>query len=248
MFCILKPTMLPLDARKKFQLHWMPIFSLMEGSPDLEILPVMDTDSISLSFSVGKQYLKARVSYAFENEQAKPDQWGISTCSKKVARSSILKNGNVSDKAHLPAATRHNQPRQQRNPRNRPLADLRRTCRQVEIAIDDGEPAATNDGDGDTTNDGNGDTDEEPTATDDGDCDTDEEPAATNDGDRLLPDDGDGLLLPDVNLTATANARGEEIEREVSEEMTVELREHRWVTNVGRPDGHGGVIFIGPQF
>jgi hypothetical protein len=99
--------MLPLDARKKFQLHCKPIFSLMESAPYLAILPVMDTDSISLSFSVGKQYLKARVSYAFESVQATPYRWGISTWSKKVARSSILKHGNVSDKANIPVATRH---------------------------------------------------------------------------------------------------------------------------------------------
>jgi hypothetical protein len=200
----LKPTMLPLDARKKVQLHWKPIFSLMESVPaDLAILPVMDTDSISLSFSVGKQYLKARVSYVFESIGATPDRWGISTWSKKVARSSILKHGNVSDKANIPVATHHNQPRQQCNPCKRPLADLRRIRRWVER-----EPAATNDGDG----------------------------------------DGPVRLLLAVNLTATDIARGEEIEREVSEEMAEELREHRRVTNAGRPDGHGGVIFVGPQF
>ena len=205
----------------------------MEGAPDLEILPVMDTDAISLSFSVGKQYLKARVSYAFESERATPDQWGISTWSKKVARSSILKNGNVSDIANLPVATRYNQPRQQRNPRNRPLADLRRTRRRVERA-DEG-PAATNDGDGLLLNDGLM-------------MQIDEEAAATNDSDDgLLPDDvPDGLPL--VMLTATAVARGEEIARQVREEMAEELGEHRRLTNVGRPDGHGGVLFVGPRF
>jgi hypothetical protein len=43
-------------------------------------------------------------------------------------------------------------------------------------------------------------------------------------------------------------ARGEQIEREVSEEMAEELSEERRVTNVGRPDGHGGVLFVGPRF
>jgi hypothetical protein len=46
--------MLPPDACKNFQLHWKPIFSIMQGVPDLELLPAMDTDSISLTFSVGK--------------------------------------------------------------------------------------------------------------------------------------------------------------------------------------------------
>ena len=69
-FRILKPTMLPPDAPKQFELTWRPIFSLMEGAPDMELSPAMDTASISLSFSVGKQYLKTRVSYVFESEQA----------------------------------------------------------------------------------------------------------------------------------------------------------------------------------
>jgi hypothetical protein len=217
-FRILKPTMLPPEARKKFQLHWKPIFSLMEGAPDLELSPVMDTDSISLSFSVGKQYLKTRVSYAFDSERATPDQWEISTWSKKVARSSILKHGTVSDKANLPVATRHNQPRQQRQPRQRPLADLRRTRRRVE-RVTAGEQ-------------------EHPGGRARV-IQTVEVPPATN---------GDGL--PDVraNLTAAATARGDEIEREVSEEMAEELTEHRRLTNLGRPDGHGGEIFIGPQY
>jgi hypothetical protein len=132
-FRILKPAMLPPDVRKKFQLHWMPIVSLMmEAAPDSEILPAMDTESIALSFANGKEHLKTRVSYVFESERASPDRWGISTWSKKVARSSILKHGNISDKANLPVATRHNKPRQQRNPRHKPIADLRRTRRRVD--------------------------------------------------------------------------------------------------------------------
>jgi hypothetical protein len=131
-FHILKASMLPLEARKRFQLHWKSIFSLMEGVPDLEIMPEMSSDAISLSFSAGKEYLKTRVSYVFNNQRSKSDNWGISTWSKKVAHSSILKHGNVSDKDHLPEPTRYNQPRQQQNPRRMPLADLRRTRRRVQ--------------------------------------------------------------------------------------------------------------------
>jgi hypothetical protein len=216
-FRILKPTMLPPDVRAKFQLHWKPIFSLMEGAPDLEILPGNSTESIALSFSVGKQHLKATVSYAFESERATPDQWEISTWSKKVARSSILKHGTVSDVANLPVATRHNQPRQLRQPRHRPLTDLRRTRRRNERAAT--EPQG---GRGRARRTGG------------------VAPPATN--------NGDAGGLPDVNLTATAMARGEAIEREVGEEMEEELREHRRLTNLGRPDGHGGEVFIGPRY
>jgi hypothetical protein len=40
---------------------------------------------------------------------------------------------------------------------------------------------------------------------------------------RPPPDDGDRLALPDVNLTSTATARGEAIERELSEKMAEEF-------------------------
>jgi hypothetical protein len=51
-----------------------------------------------------------------------------------------------------------------------------------------------------------------------------------------------------VNLTAAAIARGKEIERRVRKEMAEEIREERRVTDLGRPDGHGGLLFVGPQF
>jgi hypothetical protein len=60
--------MLPLEAQKRFQLHWKPIFSLMEGAPDLEMTAEMSSDAISLSSSAGKEYLKTRVSYVFDNQ------------------------------------------------------------------------------------------------------------------------------------------------------------------------------------
>jgi hypothetical protein len=66
-----------------------------------------------------------------------------------------------------------------------------------------------------------------------------EVPPATN---------GDGLPDVRVNLTAAVTACGKEIEREVSEEMAEELTEHRRLTNLGRPDGHGGEIFIGLRY
>jgi hypothetical protein len=160
------------------------------------------------------------VSYAFDSERATPDQWEISTWSKKVARSSILKDGNVSDIANLPAATRHNQPRQHHLPRHRPLADLRRTRRRNERATA-GEQQPQG---GRATARGSG-----------------VEPPATNNGDAGLPD-------VRGNLTAAAIARGEEIEREISEEMAEELGENRRLTNLGAPDGHGGEVFIGLRF
>ena len=75
----------------------------------------------------------------------------------------------------------------------------------------------------------------------------DEEPAATNDAAATNDGDGEGLL-PLVNLTTTAPARGVEIEREVNEAMEGVLREQRQLVNVGRSDGHSGVLFVGPRF
>jgi hypothetical protein len=98
----------------------------MEDEPDLNIL-----DPIALSISVEKQHLKTKVSYILENPQSSPDQWGISTWSKKVARSSILKDGNALDISNLPEASCYNQPRQRHNPRQRGLVDLPRTRRRT---------------------------------------------------------------------------------------------------------------------
>jgi hypothetical protein len=216
-FRILKADMLPLEARKKFQLHWKPIFSLMEGAPGLDMSSDMDTQAISLSFSVGKEYLKTRVSYVFANERSTPDQWGISTWSKKVARSSILKHGSTSDKDHLPEASRYNQPRQQHNPRRSHFADLRRTRRRV---LPRERERSTS-----------------PEEQQERRALRMEEPAVATEGE-----------LPTIILTAAAAARGEAIAREVREGMADEIAEHRRIANLGRPDGHGGVVFIGPTF
>ena len=120
------------------------------------------------------------MSYVSESERTTPDQWGISTWLRKVCRSSIMKNGNDSDKSHLPAATHCNRPRQQRQPHKKPLAHLRRTRRRllVERATDGGglpveEPAVGATINDDTEEDDGGDgrlprqADEELTATND---------------------------------------------------------------------------------
>jgi hypothetical protein len=283
-FRILKPAMLPPDARKKFQLHWKPIFSLMEAAPDLEIASEMNTDAISLSFSVGKQYLKTRVSYIFDNLRSAPDQWGISTWSKKVARSSIKKHGNVSDIAFLPEPNRHNQPRQLRNPRRTRLANNPRTQRRARVArVAAGEeehamqeePAAA-DNQQEEQAEEEADAGEEPDpahveaierairerAVEEGMTDEIEDHMALTEDEqqeeqqggtararmrREEPAAADGEL-PTATLTGNAVARGEEIERAIRVGQADELREMRRLANLGRPDGHGGTIFIGPRF
>jgi hypothetical protein len=64
---------------------------------------------------------------------------------------------------------------------------------------------------------------------------------------REEPAAADGEL-PTATLTGNAVARGEEIERAIRVGQADELREMRRLANLGRPDGHGGTIFIGPRF
>jgi hypothetical protein len=130
----LKLSMIPKHVKQKFQLHWRPIFAMMEQAPGLEIPETGNCDAayITASFNTAKEYLKTRVSYVFMNERAHPGRWEISTWSKKVARSSILKGGTVADRANLPVENSHrNRPREQKGPRSRPLADRRRVRRRV---------------------------------------------------------------------------------------------------------------------
>jgi hypothetical protein len=51
------------------------------------------------SFVRGMEYLKTRVQYVFEKSKANPTQWELSTWSKHVRQSSIVKRGTESDKA-----------------------------------------------------------------------------------------------------------------------------------------------------
>ena len=64
---------------------------------------------------------------------------------------------------------------------------------------------------------------------------------------REEPAAADGEL-PTVPRTANGIARGEETERHIREGQADELREIRRLANLGVPDGHGGTVFIGPQF
>lgn len=130
----MKLDMLPQPAKKDYQLHWHRIFSMMEQAPGVEIRETnIDAEYLKDSFETGKEYLKTRVAYCFQNEgQGKrpPMEWKISYWSKKVTWSSILKHGTEADKASLPEETHRNKPRQQRG-RNKPQADRRRVrCRR----------------------------------------------------------------------------------------------------------------------
>jgi hypothetical protein len=131
----LKLDMLPPKLKKNFQLYWRPIFSMMEQAPGIKIRETgIDAQYLQASFATGKEYLKTRVSYVFENQRQQHDGWEISTWSRKVARSSIMKHGTDQDKANLPTEESYrNRPRQQRG-RNKPTSDRRRVRRRVNNA------------------------------------------------------------------------------------------------------------------
>ena len=211
----LKVEMMPTSIKKHYQLHWRPIFSLLEEAPGLTIREAgIDAEYISLSFQTVQEYLKQRVSYVFNNERTNPDVWAISTWSKKVARSSILKFGTENDKANLPAERSHrNRPRQQRG-RRKGLSDERRRRvhrRDPPVPVElmaeiVGVPV--------------------------------EEMAAET------AEEGGGLPDIRFELSDAARARGEEIEASVAAEVAADVEEARRVRRIGVPDGDGGTIHI----
>jgi hypothetical protein len=84
------------------------------------------------SFDRGMEYLKTRVQYVLKKSKANPTQWELSTWSKHVCHSSIIKHGTESDKAALQLEqTRFNKARSMgKLKRKRKLADNWRRCRQ----------------------------------------------------------------------------------------------------------------------
>ncbi len=127
----LNPKLLPKHLKSTYQLHWKPIFEMMERTNDLFIMQnpeQITAQFLEDSFAKAKEYLKTRVQYVFNKRRANPDMWEVSTWSKHVKKSSILCHGTEQDKAFFPQeATR---PRIQRGKRHRPLQDRRRVRRR----------------------------------------------------------------------------------------------------------------------
>jgi hypothetical protein len=117
--------MLPNPIRQGFNLHWRPIFEVMEACPGLD---VADEDL----FEQGIALSKSRVEHVLNKRRTKPMQWELSTRSRHVQRSSIEKSGTESDKAALPTGTsRYNKPRKTGTfKRKRKASNHRRRSRQ----------------------------------------------------------------------------------------------------------------------
>lgn len=138
----------PGQVKKQFQLQWRPIFSMMEQAPGIEIRETnIDAEYLKASLDAGKEYLKTRVGYCFQNpETTNPMEWSISYWSKKVADSSIRKYGTEQDKSHLPAELSHrNKPRKQHG-RSKPQSDRRKVRRHRRLNTPTGRVAAARTG------------------------------------------------------------------------------------------------------
>ena len=62
----LKLNMLPNEIKKNFNLHWQPIFSMMQTALGIEIRETgIDSHYLYTSFDAAKEYLKTHVSYVF---------------------------------------------------------------------------------------------------------------------------------------------------------------------------------------
>ena len=194
----------------------------MEAAPDLRIREGNSIDAAYLdeSFQIGREYLKTRVSYIFENPKMNQNQWSVGTWSKKVARSSIMKYGSDSDKANLPAESSHrNRERQQNGRRRASVGDQRRRVRRrMAPPAQDPEAESTEAA-----------TVEEPNEP--------QQPETPN----------QSAGLPVIRLSAAAIARGQEIAQQVEQELEEEKREAdeeaRRLSRLGGPDGDGGLLY-----
>ncbi|KAI2510970.1 hypothetical protein MHU86_3442 [Fragilaria crotonensis] len=127
--------LLPAEVKKRFFLHWSPIFKAMEETPGLVIPdnPLdIDGNFLANSFSRAMEYLRERrLQYVFLNKRAKPNDWEVATWSKHVRRSMINKYGTEEDKANLPEANRFNGRRVQHSKRKRAPPVLEGNQRRV---------------------------------------------------------------------------------------------------------------------
>jgi hypothetical protein len=110
-----------------------PIFKMMEEAPGLTIPNDPSTITAAViqeTLEKAKAHVKTRVSYVFNKRKANPEVWKVATWSKHIAHSYIRKYGTEEDQAHLPAATKANEARQQTG-RKRKTTETNRVGRRV---------------------------------------------------------------------------------------------------------------------
>ena len=120
---MLQPKMLQQSLANKLKLEWRPIMIMMEGAPGLVIpddASEINSAFLTDSYKRGLEHVKSRASYIWSLQKSNINGWSIGEWCKHIKRSHILKHGNDEDKAHLAAATRHNQPHSHQRKRKTP--------------------------------------------------------------------------------------------------------------------------------
>lgn len=110
-------TKVPSKDWKKLKVEWFPIMKLLSRCPSLDnqILhgpPQPEPERLSEEFDKAMAYVLEQVSYL--KDAKKNSAWTVSTWSKRISRSSIMKNGNEEDKDKVGEESRYNKPHSQK--------------------------------------------------------------------------------------------------------------------------------------
>jgi hypothetical protein len=97
--------MIPESEWKKYKVEWLPIMHLMEKAT-LDMANVVNPELMTSEYEKAVAYVLDQVSYL--KDAKKNCSWTVSTWSKRISRSSIMKDGNDEDKARLSDETRYN--------------------------------------------------------------------------------------------------------------------------------------------
>ena len=109
----LKPIMIPSSLKNTFKLNWKPIFVFLEKHV-LIGTETITTDNINTYYNACIVVLKNRLSFCFKKKDGKCLSWAVSTWSKNVLPSYILKCGNDSDKELITSVPTNNSCQQQK--------------------------------------------------------------------------------------------------------------------------------------
>mmetsp|Transcript_12435 Transcript_12435/g.19149 ORF Transcript_12435/g.19149 Transcript_12435/m.19149 type:complete len:153 (+) Transcript_12435:2073-2531(+) len=118
--------LLPPKLRQNFKLTYQRIYNLMSEATGLNFRTTdMNLEYIEKTYDIAYKHLKTRVSYIFQNEKYKPNDWGLGQWTKMTSYSSIMKLGNIKDGAKLPRQTRgYNKKRTNKGRNEKPTPSL----------------------------------------------------------------------------------------------------------------------------
>ena len=109
----LKATMLPLSLKNTFKLNWKPLFVYLEKHVSIDVETITN-DNINVYYNACIVVLKNRLSFCFKKKDGRSLSWAVSTWSKNVMPSNILKFGTNSDKELITSVPTNNSGQQQK--------------------------------------------------------------------------------------------------------------------------------------